>query len=238
MRDYTNTAYEIRDANCDTVILPIGSIGQHGAHLPIHTDMLIANELGKRVARELDCDLLPALPISTCKEHKGKKGSVWMNPDTFYAMIKDIVISLKTGGYKNICLMPTHGGIFVLGPVIRELNAWDPDIRVIKLDYGECDIGDLVSCKNDLHAGEYETALMLYLDEANVHMDKAIDTDPVHPRPFMNYGSIYNIAEGGVWGHATKATKEQGKQIMDILVKGCAKHFYSAMEFFDNKKVF
>ena len=88
---YRKTADEIMELNPEIAIIPVGSLEQHGPHLPVMTDWAIATELGKRVAERMNAFLLPALPISTCREHMGKKGSVWMEPLTFYQMMTDII---------------------------------------------------------------------------------------------------------------------------------------------------
>ena len=86
---YQKTADEIMALDPELAILPVGSVEQHGPHLPVMTDWAIATELGRRVAEKMNAFLLPALPISTCREQMGKKGSVWMEPVTFYQMMND-----------------------------------------------------------------------------------------------------------------------------------------------------
>jgi len=129
-----STADEIQDSGVDTAVLPIGSTEQHGPHLPLATDYIIAEAVGEKVAEKLGAFLLPALPISTCREHMGKKGSVWVNPDTFFFMVRDIAMSLKEQGFKRVVIIQAHGGIFILTPVVRELNAISSDIKVIRVD--------------------------------------------------------------------------------------------------------
>ena len=73
---YQKTADEIMALDPELAILPVGSVEQHGPHLPVMTDWAIASELGRRVAEQMNAFLLPALPISTCREQMGKKGSV------------------------------------------------------------------------------------------------------------------------------------------------------------------
>ena len=128
---YTKTADEIVALDPEIAVIPVGSLEQHGPHLPVMTDWAIAMELGKRVADKMGAYLLPALPISTCREHMGKKGSVWMEPTTFYQMMTDIVMSLKVQGFKKVAIVQCHGGIFVMTPLVRDLNAKNnPDMMV------------------------------------------------------------------------------------------------------------
>ncbi|HHW48000.1 MAG TPA: creatininase family protein [Clostridiaceae bacterium] len=217
-----STAVEIRDSHVDTAILPIGSTEQHGPHLPIATDSLIAEAVAKRVAGRLGAFLLPVLPVSTCQEHMISKGSVGLGPDTFYYMIRDIVLCLKRQGFKTIILIISHGGVFMANPTVRELNATNPDIRVIKVDLVQFinspEISSVLVCKNNLHACEFETSLMLFLKEELVRKDKIADCEPDVPRDYLNYGNIFKYSKTGVWGKPSLATKEKGERIMNLLV--------------------
>ena len=68
MESYKLTADALMAQDPDLAILPVGSLEQHGPHLPLMTDWAIAAELGRRVAELTGGFLLPALPISTCRE--------------------------------------------------------------------------------------------------------------------------------------------------------------------------
>ena len=94
---YRKTADEIMALDPELAIIPVGSLEQHGHHLPVMTDWAIASELGRRVAAELGAFLVPALPISTCRENMGKKGTVWMEPVTYYQMMTDWAIASELG---------------------------------------------------------------------------------------------------------------------------------------------
>lgn len=220
---FNSTADEIESGNNGIAVLPIGSLEQHGSHLPLATDFIIAGSVAQKVAEKLGAFLLPALPISTCREHMGKKGSVWMNPDTFYNMVKDIVMSLKEQGFKKVAIILGHGGIFIAGPIVRELNATNPDIKVIKIDFSQfsqcSELANVLECKNNLHACESETSLMLYLREDLVRKEKIIDCVPDVPRDYLNYGSIFRYSKCGVWGKPSLATKEKGERIFNVFVE-------------------
>lgn len=219
---YNSTAEDIRKADPDTAVLPVGSTEQHGPHLPVGTDFMIAEAVAKGVAERLGAYLLPAIPISTCREHMGKKGSVWMNPDTFYNVIKDILLSLKEQGFKKIIYIQAHGGIFTGTPAIREVNATNPDIKVVKIDlvqfFTSNELSSILECKDNLHACEYETSLMLYLHEDLVRKELIEDYIPNIPRDFLNYNSIFKYSKNGVWGKPSLATKEKGEKLLNALI--------------------
>ena len=222
MFGYYSTADEINSSGCKTAVLPIGSTEQHGPHLPLATDVIIAGSISSEIAKALNAFLLPTIPISTCREHMGKKGSVWMNPDTFYYMVKDIVLSLKEQGFERVIVVIGHGGIFMAGPVIRELNATNPDIKVIKIDFltflNDSDMTEILECRNNLHACEYETSLMLYIKPELVRKELIEDCAPEVPRDFLNYAPIFKFSKNGVWGKPSLATAEKGGKIFRLLV--------------------
>lgn len=215
---YRNTADEIMEKDPELAIIPVGSLEQHGPHLPVMTDWAIASELGRRVAEKMNAFLLPALPISTCREQMGKKGTVWMEPTTFYQMMTDIILSLKVQGFKKVGILQLHGGIFIMTPLVRDLNAkYNPDLMVALVDgcaffqtlYQE----GIVETNTELHAGEVETSQILAVAPETVHMDRAVDFVPAIPRPYLNYGSIFRACPDGVWGEPTKASAEKGERI-------------------------
>ena len=215
---YRKTVDEIMAKDPELAIIPVGSLEQHGPHLPIMTDWAIASELGRRVAEAMDAFLIPALPISTNREQMGKKGSVWMESVTFYHMMTDIILSLKTQGFKKVGILQCHGGIFIMTPLIRDLNAkHNPDLMVALAD--TCAFNDtlyregVIQSNTELHAGEVETSQMLSVAPDTVHMDRAADFVPTVPRPYLNYGSIFRATPSGVWGDPTSATAKKGEQI-------------------------
>lgn len=240
MLDFNKTADDIVMEASELAILPIGSTEQHGPHLPMCTDYVVATEISKRIAEKTGAYLLPTLPISTCYEHKGKKGSVWMKPDTFYHVIQDIVLCLKDQGFKKVAVVLGHGGIFVATPAIRELNAMYDDLKVAKIDFlqffGTKEMGEILESKDNLHACEYETSLMLYLSEELVKKEKIQEADfvPDYPRDFLNYVSLVKLSKTGVWGKASLGTKEKGEKIVGVLVDESIKYMnkvFDTMEY-------
>lgn len=230
------TADEICALDPDTAVIPVGSLEQHGPHLPIMTDWAIATELGKRVAERMNAFLLPAFPISTCREHMGKKGSVWMEATTFYQMMYDIVMSLKTQGFKRVAFVITHGGIFVMGPLVRDLNArFNPDLMVAFVTPDTSNLKGITETRG-LHADESETSQILAIAPETVHMDRAVDFDPEVPRPYLNYGSIFRASPTGVWGYPTTATAEKGELILQRSTENAVDELNRAFEFMSNKE--
>ena len=240
---FRKTADEIMALDPELAIIPVGSIEQHGPHLPVMTDWAIATEMGRRVAEKMGAFLLPALPISTCRENMGKKGTVWMEPMTFYQMMNDIILSLKLQGFKKVALLQMHGGIFVMTPLIRDLNAkYNPDLMVVNVDgcaffpplYQE----GIIETNTELHAGEVETSQMLYLAPETVHMDRAVDFVPTIPRPYLSYGSVFRASPTGVWGEPSKGTADKGEKIFDRCADLAVEQIQQAFAYMEKKEKF
>lgn len=240
---YTKTADAIMEKDPDLAIIPVGSLEQHGPHLPVMTDWAIATELGKRVAEKLDAFLVPALPISTCREHMGKKGAVWMEPTTFYQMMNDIIMSLKTQGFKRVGILQCHGGIFVMTPLVRDLNAkYNPELLVAVADscayYPRLYAEGIMETNTELHAGEGETSKMLAIAPETVHMDKAADYVPDVHRSYLSYGSIFRASPSGVWGEPTKSTAEKGERMLERMAEYAAEDLTKAFAYMSQKEKF
>ncbi len=240
---YRKTADEIMQIDPEVAIISVGSLEQHGPHLPVMTDWAIATELGNRIAEKMNAFLVPALPVSTCREQMGKKGSVWMEPTTFYQMMTDMIMSLKLQGFKKVGIIQCHGGIFIMTPLIRDLNArHNPDLMVALADitgisarlYGE----GIAETNTELHAGEAETSQMLAIAPETVHMDKAVDFVPTVPRPYLNYGSIYRATPTGVWGEATKGTAEKGERMLERMSEMAVEELSKAFAYMEAKEKF
>ena len=240
---YRKTADEIMELNPEIAIIPVGSLEQHGPHLPVMTDWAIATELGKRVAERMNAFLLPALPISTCREHMGKKGSVWMEPLTFYQMMTDIILSLKLQGFKKVGILQCHGGIFIMTPLIRDLNArHNPDLMVAlgtpanigAILYEE----GILETNTGLHAGESETSRMLAIAPETVHMERAVDCVPTVTRPYLSYGRIFRASPAGVWGEPSYATAEKGEKILARQTEVIVEELNRAFAYMENKEKF
>lgn len=234
MLTYKNTAFEIKESDVDIAVIPVGSVEQHSRHLPVGTDVLLAEAYGKGVAEALDALLLPALPISTCYEHKGVKGSVCMRPSTFYTMLQDIVLCLKDQGIKKVVVVLGHGGIFVAGPAVRELNALYDDLQVVLVSDGsfgkDCNV--LESDKVEIHAGEAETSVMLYLHEELVNREYMMldDCVPDLPQSMLNHVPVTRISETGAWGEPSLATKEKGEAFYKAMVSDMVGYVRQAFE--------
>ncbi len=220
MWSYYNTTEEIAASGVDTAILPIGSVEQHGSHLPLGTDYLQIKDISERVAEKLDAYLLPPLPIGNCFEHTGTRGTVWMSPRTLYNVLEDIVLSLKESGFSKVLVLSGHGGNFALYPCVRELNQKTEGLQVVichpaltpeqKEKYVETAV--------EIHAGEMETSQMMYLYPDCVKAEEAKKNDfiPDAAQPELNMVPLKLLSPKGVWGCPSRANAEKGRMYLEM----------------------
>ncbi|HWR22088.1 MAG TPA: creatininase family protein [Feifaniaceae bacterium] len=243
MLTYDMSADQIIKKDPGLAILPIASIEQHGPHLPVSTDWYIATALGQGLAEATGGFLIPALPLSTCREHMGKKGAVWIDPDVFYDMVMSIFKSLKEQGFQRVATLQCHGGVFIMTPIIRQTNATcNPDFMAVNIDV--CNLfaafyqEGIAETSTELHAGEIETSLMLHIKPETVNMDLAVDFIPSVPRSYLSYGSVFRASESGVWGEPTKASAEKGARMLSRGIELAAKEMNEAFSYMQAKQKF
>lgn len=234
MVSYYNTSEEIKNSGAQIAIIPIGSIEQHGPHLPVGTDYFLANVFSEAVAKELDALLYPAIPFSNCYEHKGTSGTLGFKPQTMMNMVEDLVMGLYSQGFKKIAILMYHGGIFSVPPIVRQLNALNDDLQVVcTLMHFWCEkVNAIMESEGEVHAGEHETSVMMHFMPETVRMDKIEGADcvPDYPQPFLNFAPVVSFTKNGVWGCPSYATAEKGKAFFEAQVEATVDYLRNAFE--------
>lgn len=218
-----NNKCDFQRSDCEIAVLPIGAVEQHGSHLPVGTDTFISSELAKRVAEELNAYLLPAIPIACSIEHRLTKGTVYMKAATLAAIIRDIAESLQFSGFRKLYLVNGHGGNWVLKPTVRELNRELSKLNVVLVSTQSARARILEVMEHgvppDIHAGETETSLMLYLHQQHVGPIQVPAERVFYPQDYMDYFDAAQLSEDGYWGYPELATAEKGEKWLNILVE-------------------
>ena len=216
----------------DTVVLAFGATEQHGPHMPIGTDALLGDRLARDIADRLDAFVAPTVRIGCSSHHVGFAGTMSIGDETFHAIVADVVRSLAAGGFRRIVLIPTHGGNFApLGAAIEKLGAVE-GVRVDALTdlsvlfqvavLGQDEHGVPLS-EGGLHAGEWETSMMLALHPELVKMDRA---EPGYTGDLQEAigtlfraGGVADLAENGVLGDPARSSPEHGRRYWDRAVE-------------------
>jgi len=210
-----NTFVEWNHQSSGVCVLPVGAFEQHSYHLPLATDALLAEYFGTLIARELGAALLPTLSIGTSYEHSGFRGSFSLKPETTIAVIRDLAEEAERQNFHTMILVNWHGGNFSLPPVVREFNRQDRPLKIILcFPPGPGSINRL-----ELHAGEWETSVMLHLFPELVRETRVDVTNPRWltgevTRADLNLYGVGYIAPAGALGLPGQATAEKGAQIV------------------------
>src|SRR3954454_24938220 len=102
------TAVEEAARDADIAVLPVGSFEQHGGHLPLSTDTLIACIVARQVTDTYNLLLLPPVKISCSHDHAGWRRTGNISAGTLYAVVKDIAASLRTSGVPKLLIVSGH----------------------------------------------------------------------------------------------------------------------------------
>lgn len=217
----------------DIALLPVGSIEQHGPHLPLDTDAFDAGYLASKVAALCSMPrplVFPLISYGVSYHHDDFSGTISINNDTLSRLVYEIGMSAAKNGITKLVIINGHGGnVPALKFAAQLINR---DARIFTtVDSGETSDSDLAAiCEtpNDVHAGEIETSTSLATRPQLVRMDKARKFIPDFSIDYLNFSTkrsvewfarTAKISSNGVLGDPTKATVEKGKKIWEVMIK-------------------
>ena len=223
-----------------TIVFPYGIVEQHGYHLPLSTDIHNAEMLSDIIAEGLGCMVAPTL--NYCFSGGMLPGTINVKPNHFSAFVVDIIESLTVQGFRNIIIVPGHGGSESLENLRESLRIakWmNPQLRETTVllisfeDYSPL-AHKAVFEDHDFHSGNLETSMMLAYRPDLVHMENlTMDPPDVAERlrqdPDSYQDRTYKTSlkeeipstkqhadvQVGVMGHPELATAGFGQAVLD-----------------------
>ena len=198
------------DVESAILVVPVGSCEQHGPHLPLHTDTVVADALARALAElRRDCVVAPALAISASGEHQGFAGTLSIGNAAMTQLLVELVRSADWS--RGVVFVNGHGGNATamarasetLAGESRRVLVWWPRVP-----------------DGDLHAGHVETSLMLALAPEAVHAERAAGPMPAMAE-LMRIG-VMALSPSGVLGDPTTASAEEGRRLFAALVSQLA----------------
>ena len=215
-----------------TIIIPIGSIEQHGAHLPITTDSDIVTEIASRLAKKCGFIVFPTISYGISEEHD-PLFNLSMERGTFSDIISDVIGSVSKCKISSLIMLNGHHGNS------STLESWQrvqakPLIRRID-NFRAFSYWHFMKHEFD-HAGFVETSIMLAIS-GKVKMKKAkkgLITKGMSEKEIQRInklstqkGGFPQVAKNGVWGDPTGATKKDGEKFLAEIVRNLAKECQS-----------
>lgn len=234
--EMTNPEVEAFLSDHDTVIVPVGSTEQHGPHGPLLTDVLVPQEVARRVAPRVGAVVAPSINYALSYPHAGFVGVVHIRIPTFMALIEDVAVSLATAGFRRIVFLNGHyDNTYAIayacaaarerlpeGTVTFPLNYWD--------GMSADEAAEFFGPETGLHANRGETSAVLAINPDLVDMERAnaemppfpevTNAAPVHTAFFFSApGSVHRATHSGTWGDARESTAEFGERYLSVVTE-------------------
>jgi creatinine amidohydrolase len=238
----TSLALAAAVARDPVVVLPVGSVEQHGNHLPVGCDANSAEAVALRAAEGLGNSERPILVLPTLwygysPHHMGFAGTVTLRSETFLAVVQDVLESVLAHGVRRAVILNGHGGnVSSLDVAASRLgHAWHGKARIVAVTYFH-----LAAPRQDEfrqsamggmgHACEFETSVQLFVHPELVDMSAAVTCYPRPPSPrqstdlfgtstVRSYHDFKDLSATGTLGDPSLASREKGEAILRICVE-------------------
>ncbi len=207
-------------------VLTAGSIEQHGAHLPLGTDLFAASSIAERVAFRLNTVVVTLSAVGIAPYHAGWNGSLTLTPETLIAVFVDICAGLRSAGVRHVVVVNWHEGNTATLRLAAEKAQRLHDLQVV--------VAETHVITNSLHpdemefthAGAMETAAVLAYDRTLVHLDEATSPsdraagDAAHAiyrqrDVFPILRDFHDIAPTGWYGNPERAEAGRAEEIAE-----------------------
>ncbi len=234
-QDLCHTDFAGLDRERTVALLAVGAIEQHGPHLPLATDAVLAEAVRDRALEQAEEGLpilvLPTLPIGKSNEHLGFPGTLTLSAETLGRLWYEVGASVARAGVRKLMFLNSHGG----QPQVMQIVARELRIRHEMLVVG-CSwfqfglpegLFETREIRHGIHGGDIETSMMLAVRPELVRMERARNFEPATLDDEERYPLLRSLGAGaygwmaqdlhpeGVCGNAAVATAEKGRAVID-----------------------
>jgi creatinine amidohydrolase len=204
------------------VLVPVGATEQHGPHLPLTTDTLIAERLCRAAADRTGALVAPAIPVGCSYGHGTRiPGTISLTPEQLIAIARQYVDWIARSGFRRILFVNAHAGNSAALSVATDyLRLERADLQVGAIDWWDLDPelrAAMLTDGQDVHANRAETSMMLALAPELVHLDRmstADDPDRTTDLVFRYTADV--LSTNGVTGRPSEATRELGSALLAL----------------------
>lgn len=236
--EMTNPEVEAFLTRHDTVIIPTGATEQHGPHGPLATDVIIPNEIARRIAPTVGAVVAPPLAYTLSYPHVGFTGMVHIRIPTFMALVEDLCASFAASGFRRIIFLNGHydNTYAIAYACANAAERMPKGVMAFPVNYWDAlskeEVAEFSGLENGLHANLAETSAVLALNPALVDLEHANAEFPpfpdftvpnigaVHSAFFFSTpGSVHRATQSGTWGDARGSTPEAGERYLTAGVR-------------------
>lgn len=208
----TATWPDVAAADRRVLLLPTGSLEQHGPHLPLATDTLVAEAVAARVhAMRPGTGLAPAIALGASGEHEGFPGTLSIGSDALCGVVVEVV-RYAAAEWEAVVVLNGHGG---------NADALRRAADLCRREGRTLAVVHLGLAGMDAHAGRAETSMLLHLHPDLVRRERA-SAGAVAPieqlLPILRTGGVRAVSANGVLGDPAGATAEEGARWVERLV--------------------
>lgn len=239
---------EVKDAlaaGTDRVVIGLGAVEQHGPHLPLLTDTLIAQTVAGLFAQRIGRALVGPTIVTGCSPHHlAFPGTVSLRKETLQSVIEDYITSLNQHGFRTLIFIPIHGGDYpplqaavenLRGKVQARLLAFHDITAVANL------VGRMVAAhgfdpaEEGIHAGQFETSLVWAIAPQLVNPQRYVRgyIGDVHEALQILYSDprgMLALGPTGIMGDPQGASPENGRDYLRQMIDFYVQHFGPDLE--------
>ncbi len=223
------------------VVVPVGSVEDHGPHLPLDTDNFLIWSICEEAARRAEGDILlmPLIPYGFETHHMDFPGTIDIHMEHMLHFVLDVTKSVARHGFTRILLADGHGSNMPILDLVARRTIVETDALCAPFLWPSLALKEIKDVRESgrggmSHACELETSVYLYLDRERVHMDKAqkemdqpasdfIWSDLLNPGPVRMMDWWTRFSKSGVNGDPTLATHDKGRVIFEAVVNNFVK---------------
>jgi creatinine amidohydrolase len=218
------------------VVLPIGSVEDHGPHLPLDVDNFLIGRICEEAAKRADGDILlmPIIPYGFETHHMDFHGTIDIHMEHLLHFVVDVTKSVAHHGFRRILIADGHGSNMPILDLVARRTILETEALCAAFLWPSLALDEIRALRESgrggmSHACELETSVYLYLEGDRVQMDKArrengmpesgfIWSDLTNPGPIRMMDYWTRFSKSGVNGDPTLATAEKGKAIFEAVV--------------------
>ncbi len=223
------------------VVVPVGSVEDHGPHLPLDTDNFLIWSICEEAARRAGGDILlmPLIPYGFETHHMDFPGTIDIHMEHMLHFVLDVTKSVARHGFTRILLADGHGSNMPILDLVARRTIIETEALCAPFLWPSLALNDIRQVRESgrggmSHACELETSVYLYLDQERVQMNKAVRemeqpasdyiwSDLLNPGPVRMMDIWTRFSKSGVNGDPTLATVEKGKIIFEAVVENFVK---------------